>query len=238
MAAAGAAGKRRNQIAGQFAPRPIAMLESPSYQVLTLAAHKALSRLEIEHAHHGGKDNGRLPCTYQHFEEYRVHKNMIAPAIRELVALGFVEITQQGRGGNAEFRLPTLYRLTYRNAVGQTGDGTHDYLKVGTITEAEHDDAAPDRDHKGFAQGLGWRQPENACHPRVDLRQHREPRRLVHPRDRQEIRGYAARSAGTERRDPRRHAWRALDARDDRARVHQRRHRDGQKNKRRSAWRQ
>jgi hypothetical protein len=134
---AGTAGKRRNQIAGQFAPRPIAMLESPSYQVLTLAAHKAISRLEIEHAHHGGKDNGRLPCTYQHFEEYGVHKNMIAPAIRELVALGFVEITQQGRGGNAEFRLPTLYRLTYRNAVGQTGDGTHDYLKVKTIADAE-----------------------------------------------------------------------------------------------------
>src|ERR1700675_2394885 len=121
---AGTAGKRRNQIAGQFAPRPIAMLESPSYQVLTLAAHKAISRIEIEHAHHGGKDNGRLPVTYQHFEEYGVHERMIAPAVRELVALGLIEITQRGCGGNAEFRQPNLYRLTCRPAHGASGDGT------------------------------------------------------------------------------------------------------------------
>jgi hypothetical protein len=38
---------------------------------------------------------------------------MIAPALRELVALGFVEITERGRAGNADWRRPNMFRLTY-----------------------------------------------------------------------------------------------------------------------------
>ena len=37
------------------------------------------------------------------------------PALREVVALGFVEITEVGRAGNAEFRRPNFFRLTYRH---------------------------------------------------------------------------------------------------------------------------
>jgi hypothetical protein len=73
-----------------------------------------LDRLEIELADHGGKDNGRLPCTFADFERYGIDRHAIAPAIREVVALGFVEVTEAGRAGNAEFRKPNLFRLTYR----------------------------------------------------------------------------------------------------------------------------
>jgi hypothetical protein len=37
------------------------MLGSPAYRVLRLTAHRIIARLEIELAHHGGTDNGRLP---------------------------------------------------------------------------------------------------------------------------------------------------------------------------------
>jgi len=84
-------------IAGQFSARTIAMLESPAYRALSRAAHQVLTRIEIEHAHHGGKDNGRLPVTSAQFVEYGIHRHAIAPAIRELVALGFIEITREGR---------------------------------------------------------------------------------------------------------------------------------------------
>ena len=47
---------RKNKISGQFAYRTIAMMESPAFQVLSLSAHRALARIEIEHAHHGGKE--------------------------------------------------------------------------------------------------------------------------------------------------------------------------------------
>jgi hypothetical protein len=37
----------------------------------------------------------------------------IAPAIREVVALGLVVVTEQGCVGNSEFRKASKYRLTY-----------------------------------------------------------------------------------------------------------------------------
>jgi hypothetical protein len=59
------------------------MLESPAYRVLSLSAHRVISRIEIELAHHGGNDNGRLPVTKQDFIDYGIHHNSVAPAIRE-----------------------------------------------------------------------------------------------------------------------------------------------------------
>ena len=85
--------KVRNQIAGQFSARTIAMLENPAYCVLSLGAHRVLTRIEIEHARHGGNVNGRLPVTYSDFVNYGLDRHAVAPAIRELCALGFIQIT-------------------------------------------------------------------------------------------------------------------------------------------------
>jgi hypothetical protein len=114
------------------------MLESPAYRVLSLSAHRVMARLEIEMAHHGGKpeENGRLPCTYEHFVEFGLHPDAIAPAIRELVALGFVEITRKGCAGNAGYRQPTLYRLTYRHC-GSHKETTDEWKGIRTMEEAE-----------------------------------------------------------------------------------------------------
>jgi hypothetical protein len=106
---------RRASINGQFAPRTIEMLRSAAWRALSLSARRVLDRVEIELADHGGTDNGKLPVTYDDFERYGIHRHAIAPAIREVVALGFVEITEAGRAGNAEWRKPNYFRLTYRN---------------------------------------------------------------------------------------------------------------------------
>ncbi len=129
--------RKRNRISAQFAARLIAMLESPAYRVLSRAAHQVLARIEIEHAHHGGKENGDLPVTYEQFAAYGLHPKSIAPAIRELVTLGFIEITQRGCAGNADFRRPAHYRLTYRHVEGQPGDGTHEWRQIETMEQAE-----------------------------------------------------------------------------------------------------
>ncbi|MFY9900808.1 MAG: hypothetical protein WAK67_23910, partial [Xanthobacteraceae bacterium] len=105
--------KRRNSIDGQFAAHTIEMLKSPAWSVLSLSARRVLDRIEIEHADHGGNDNGRLPVTYDDFERYGTHRRAIRRAIWETVALGFAEITERGRAGNAEFRSPHKFRLTY-----------------------------------------------------------------------------------------------------------------------------
>jgi hypothetical protein len=58
----------------------------------------------------------------------------MGPAIREVVALGFVEITEAGRAGNAEWRKPNLFRLTYRHTKYES---TNDWEKIKTPEEAE-----------------------------------------------------------------------------------------------------
>jgi hypothetical protein len=107
---------RKSSINGQWAAVTIEMLESPAYRALSLSALRILARLQIELAHHGGKDNGRLPVTYEDFEQYGIDRHSIAPALSLLVALGFIEITEIGRAGNAEWRRPSRYRLTFRDA--------------------------------------------------------------------------------------------------------------------------
>lgn len=126
--------KKRTHIAGQFGWRLVEMQESPAYRVLSLSEHRCLSRLEIELGHHGGNENGRLPCTYDQFEEYGVHRHSIGPALRALAALGFIEITEQGRAGNAEWRRPTLFCLTYRHTA--KANPTDEWRRLQTVEEA------------------------------------------------------------------------------------------------------
>src|SRR5258708_4857205 len=102
----------KNKISGQFSAHLVEMLESPAYRTLSLSARRVLDRIEIELAHHGGEDNGKLPITFDQFQEYGMDRHAIAPGIREAVALGFLDITEKGRAGNAEHRAPNLFRLT------------------------------------------------------------------------------------------------------------------------------
>jgi hypothetical protein len=128
--------KRRNRIGEQFAARTITMLKSPAYFTLSLSARRVLDRLEIELGAHAGKDNGQLPLTYTQLEEYGVHKDAIAPAIRELGALGFIEVTYRGRASfTAEYRHPSRYRLTYKPT--EDGVQTDEWKRIKTIEEAE-----------------------------------------------------------------------------------------------------
>jgi hypothetical protein len=126
--------KRPQSIDGQFAPRLIEMLESPAYRALSLSARCVLDRIEIELAQHGGRDNGGLPVTYDDFQHYGIDRHHIAPAIRELVALKFIEITKPGRAGNAEYRAPNIFRLTYRHSKREAP--SHDWKRIATAEEA------------------------------------------------------------------------------------------------------
>jgi hypothetical protein len=140
--------RRRTHIDGQFAAREIKMLESAPFRELSLSARRVLDRLEIELAHHGGMDNGRLPVTYDDFQQYGIDRHAIGPALRELVALGFVEVTEHGRAGNAEWRKPNLFRITYKPT--READPTHDWKLIQTpegakIKAQEARKAVPER---------------------------------------------------------------------------------------------
>jgi hypothetical protein len=127
---------RRNKIAEQFAWQPISMLESPAYRAVSLSGHRILARINIEHAHHSGQDNGKLPVTFLDFEEYGIHRHAIAPGIREVEALGFIRVTQHGRAGNAEWRIPNMFALTHL-PTKDNPKPTEGWKRIKTDEEAE-----------------------------------------------------------------------------------------------------
>lgn len=157
--------KRRNRISGQFSARPIEMLRSPAYRTLSQSAHRVISRIEIELADHGGNDNGRLPVTKQDFVDYGISPRLVALAVREAEALGFIRITQRGRGGNAEHRQPSLYFLTF--ALGRESRAqppTNEWRKIESIEAADAiaKDARNAKDSKAVEFGhRSWRVRKN-----------------------------------------------------------------------------
>jgi hypothetical protein len=87
-------------------------------------------------AYHGGNDNGRLPVTYEQFVSYGIERHSIGPAIRECVALGFLEVTEHGCAGNAEFRSSNKFRLTYRPVKGDVHYGSNEWRRIESKEEA------------------------------------------------------------------------------------------------------
>jgi hypothetical protein len=132
---AGIPGERRaRKLHGQWVPRFRHMLVSPAWRALSLAARRCLERIEIEHMQQGGKENGQLAVTYDHFVEYGIDRHAIAPAQRQLEALGFVEITEHGVAGNADHRSPNKFRLTHIHA--GRAMATNEWSRIKTMEEA------------------------------------------------------------------------------------------------------
>jgi hypothetical protein len=127
--------RRRNSIVGSFTALPTEMLESLAWRVLSLSARRVLDRVAIELRHHGGFQGNGLCVTFADFQKYGIERHAIAPAIREAVALGFLSITRQGRGGNAEFRRAQWYKPTYLNT--RDGEPTHQWRRFTTIAETK-----------------------------------------------------------------------------------------------------
>jgi hypothetical protein len=112
---------------------------------------RILARLEIELYQHGGEGNGKLIVTYDQLVEYGIDRDAIAPAIRELVALGFIEVTEHGRAGAGSWHEPNRFRLTFR-PVGRARP-THEWQRTETM---ERPQASP------APQGKQW-PPKTEC---------------------------------------------------------------------------
>ena len=158
---------RRNRISGQWSAYLIEMLQSPAYRALSLSARKILCRIEIELAAHGGNDIQRLPVTKADFVAYGVAPRLIAPAIREAEALGFIRITQRGRGGNADHRKENQFFPTYLPGRDRTLEPPHDWRRIKTLEEAEQiaRAARANKNPNAVANGKSaWRKNRNRVH--------------------------------------------------------------------------
>ena len=88
---------------------------------------------------HGGVENGKLPVRFDDFEAYGISEKSVAPAIREVEALGFVRVTVRGRASKSDFgRNPNKFELTYiRGAAPHFSEPTDDWKQHRTIKEAQ-----------------------------------------------------------------------------------------------------
>lgn len=123
---------RKGAIVGAFVAHPLELRRSPAWRALSDEGRRILARLELEHMEHGGASNGALACTYADFVDDGMRRTSIPAAIRQCVALGFLEVTQAGRPSIAEFRRPNLYRLTYLNGRDRSPEPTHEWRSIGT----------------------------------------------------------------------------------------------------------
>jgi hypothetical protein len=76
-----------------------------------------------------------LPVSYDDFVEYGIHRHSISPGIRELAALGFIEVMRRGRAGNAEYRRASEFRITYRPVASAAP--THEWERITSLAQAE-----------------------------------------------------------------------------------------------------
>jgi hypothetical protein len=121
--------QRYNQISGRFAAQPITLLKSAPFRVLNNSERKMFARIEIEYSDHGGRDNGKLPITFDQFEEYGIRRQLIAPSRRALVALGLVTFEQGHAAEKDGDRRPNLFGLTHR-PVGEAA-AVNDWRHIG-----------------------------------------------------------------------------------------------------------
>jgi hypothetical protein len=158
---------RRNRLSEQWAAYPIEMLQSPAYRALSLSACRVLHRIEIELAAHGGNDIERLPVTKADFVEYGISPRLVASAIREAEALGFIRITQRGRGGNAEHRKENQFFPTYLVGRNRALAPSHDWRQINTLEEAKQIACAARANKNPNAVAWGnstWRKIKNRAH--------------------------------------------------------------------------
>jgi hypothetical protein len=142
---------------------PIGLIESPARRVLSSSALRVFDRLVIEHCRRGGCENGALPCAYKDLKADGVYADAIARAIRELVAVGIVEVTRKGAG-----RMASLYRVTCFG-VGRGKRATHDYERIATVEEAEALVAAARNNVSARAVANGHKAQRTAPIPQVVL---------------------------------------------------------------------
>jgi hypothetical protein len=163
--------RKVNSILKNFVAHPRELRESPAWRALPDNARRVLDRLELEHMRHAGSANGRLPCTYSDFVKAGIRRASVSLAIRQCVALGFLEITRRGGRSISDVRPPSLYRLTH--VFGQSDPGPTDEWK--NIASEDHavvalQKAATQRNYEtqavakpkkaGRANGTPW-SPEN-----------------------------------------------------------------------------
>lgn len=145
---------------------------SVAWKVLSSAAKQIYWRINVEHMAHGGRENGRLPCTYTDFEKYGVRRKSISKALDELVALGFIEITRKGHlRPEGDSGAPSQYRITCIPVYKSDGveRATNEWRRFETVADAKqavaiyHESASTERGRRYYKRKRNKIKPETGA---------------------------------------------------------------------------
>ena len=128
--------RKRKPRRATWSPSPDRDAALARHGVLSLTGHRILARIEIEHARHGGRENGRAAGHSRRLSRVRHRPQRRRHGIREVVALGFLEQTRRGFAGPTE-HCPSLFRAHLTYLAGTQGGPTDEWRSIGTIEEAE-----------------------------------------------------------------------------------------------------
>jgi hypothetical protein len=124
----------RLKIGGQWVAHQVALIRT--LRELSFTARRILDTLEMEHCRHGGRENGKLICTYTDLKLGAdiTSSNAIARGLRELERYRLIKI-QRGRRAFADMRFPSVYTLTYLHTYqdGKEVAPTHDWKQKASI---------------------------------------------------------------------------------------------------------
>jgi hypothetical protein len=113
------------------------LLRSPAWRALPLCGRVVVETILLEHRAHAGAENGGLKVTYDDFARQGLgSRNTIATGIRIAVALGFVDVTFQGRRSYGGARQASMYGLTWMARSDGT-PATNRWRRVKSREEAE-----------------------------------------------------------------------------------------------------
>jgi hypothetical protein len=111
-----------------WVPHTLELYTSIVWQALDRDAFRVLTRLELEHMRHAGKENGQLRVTYDQFGQTGIQRKNIRRTLDWLCALGLLCVTHRGTfavGGDN----PNEYRLTYLSWKFEQSVGAPQYLQ-------------------------------------------------------------------------------------------------------------
>jgi hypothetical protein len=108
---------------------------APRGPVLPGEGKTVISRIEYEHLKHGGKDNGRLPVTYEDFAEFGLSTEAAVRGVLFAEGLGFISVTVATEI-KSNIRPPNLYSLGWLPLCDMT-PAARTWQKFKTVEEAQ-----------------------------------------------------------------------------------------------------
>ena len=87
------------------------MLESDAWRTMPINTRRFVERLMLEQMAHAGKENGKLPCTYNDCIAWGIPRELVGRSQKDAVTRGLVYLAERGNASPRQGRRPNVWGL-------------------------------------------------------------------------------------------------------------------------------